>query len=411
MYCYVENESYNLDIDVPVDLFKRGLCESHYGKYKFKFSGFIISENKLFIVFPKGMTVNQEKFKLNQDVHTLYNVLTRYKSESSKLTVFEEELLGGQGNNNSIAAAFWLIRDYEENGIIKFNKTKYITNRGKIDWSKTTQKFKPYFSNNNPLYLDFVTKKNDNDLNNILTRIHRHVLKKCFYLFGAVLGYGSFEYGEHDEYDFDYDISLEHLKQELHNTFIDREISLISNLIQFLSGSDNSRETTSFQSFAVPHFHVVWEKICHYLFSNSSTRGRFPNPYWEVKNKIIKTSQIPDILFITNSHINIIDAKYYSINYLNTGLPGWGDLVKQFFYSHTFNSNETSDLEILNIFLFPGKSICGMEYFGKAGVENRTSLGYIYAYILDTSLAMTYYANYDEGSFRNKLINLIKNRQ
>ena len=160
--------------------------------------------------------------------------------------------------------------------------------------------------------------------------------------------------------------------------------------------------------YATPYFHWVWEKICSFLFSNQKEIV-LPKPYWEVNNEKSYTEQIPDVLFKFNNTIYVLDAKYYRTKYAPKKLPGWGDLVKQFFYAHTLKKTlekQFGNVKIENIFLFPGTTENEIEYLGYAAVEGLSSLGKINGFVLDVYKAMQHYVNYDKGNFKEKLISL-----
>src|SRR5699024_3483350 len=141
-----------------------------------------------------------------------------------------------------------------------------------------------------------------------------------------------------------------------------------------------------------------------------------PAPRWSIGSNAQVRKQNPDILFKEEDKLYIIDAKYYNVR---SNLPGWGDLVKQFFYSHTIigrlnsfskkeneqktnidDSEETSnklksfkriftDLHhIYNIFIFPKTDHDEpdlVSYLGSTEVEDNKELGRIFTF----SIAMT----------------------
>src|SRR5699024_9906604 len=95
----------------------------------------------------------------------------------------------------------------------------------------------------------------------------------------------------------------------------------------------------------------------------------------------------------------ILDAKYYKLN----KLPGWGDLVKQFFYANTLSVS----CEIKNILLFPNSNKdTSVNYLGYAAIENNRQFGRINGYTVDIYIAMKSYVNYDKGDFQAQLISL-----
>ena len=412
--CFVEFEEYSFDQfkgKIPNELFIRGICVKERENLIFKCTGFIVIQNKIFVVFPKGYVIPKEEQMLKKNIRLLIDVLTKY-SRKTKLDPVEESLLGGLGGNSTfISAAFWLIRDYLDYGIINFQRQEYGLNQSaNINWSRTIKSINPVISNQRPVYLDLVTKKHI-IYDNLITQIHQYVLDQCLDLYGWLFDYdGEFR----NEYDLpcDEDLAIYLLDLEAQRTFEERKSNLFLNLKEFILGSHNQSKD-SITTFVTPYFHTVWEKICYSLFTdlNDKSLPKLPNPYWEVNNTIAKTEQIPDIMFKIDNKLFILDAKYYRIKYAPKQLPGWGDLVKQFFYRHTLIKDEEDEIE--NIFIFPGQTNNDINYLGYAAVDGMSGLGKINGYILDIHKAMEFYVDNKKGDFKGKLLSfyLTKNNE
>ncbi|XRG77009.1 LlaJI family restriction endonuclease [Rossellomorea sp. GAMAL-10_SWC] len=315
---------------------------------------------------------------------------------------YEKELLGGIGGNNSISSAFWIMEDFINNGLINLQKEiNSINTSGRINWNRTINKLNPVLSNGNPLYLDFFSKNRNVDINNIIYRIHKYAVYQSLKRFGWLISYPL----EHEESDLiiDKDTAIHYLQIELQMTFIDREVNLYKNLIEFLNGSIENDKNNHIFTFLTPHFHTVWEKITDYIFDGiKDDEINIPRPYWNVKHKIKYTKQIPDTIFISENKLFIVDAKYYRVE----KLPGWSDLVKQFFYANTLKV----PLDIKNILIFPSShKETIIKYLGYAAIENNDDLGYINGYTVDLIEAMKSYANYNKKHFKNILITLESN--
>lgn len=406
--CFVESEEYPYQLVqeyIDEQLFEKGLCVKEKDHIIFKFTGVVFSKNQLLVVFPKGYKIPKEHHLLKKHVLILVDVLTRYSRENN-LDPSEEEFLNGfEGIHESLESAFWLIEDYIENGIIHIHENKYVLNQGtNINWSRTIKRLAPIISNQRPLYLDVITKKRDNDLNNIITQIHRYAVNYCLHTYGWLFGYDEEGLYENVELPCDRDLALHLLDLEVQKTFVDREINLYNHLKKFIVGSNEFSKNKIF-TYATPYFHWVWEKICSFLFSSEEVIT-LPRPYWEVNNRKSYTEQIPDILFRFNDTIYVVDAKYYRTKYAPQKLPGWGDLVKQFFYVYTLKE-KLDNVNTENIFIFPGTvAENDIEYLGYAAIEGQSNLGTINGFVLDVSKAMQHYANHEKGNFKEKLVDL-----
>jgi len=411
-HCFVELEKYSYaDLAHTIDnyLFERGLCIREKDKLAFKFTGVFIYRNQFIIVFPKGYQIPKEDRILKQHIRTLINVLTRY-SQENRLEPLEEELLNGFGGQyENVKDIFWLIDDFVEHGLIDIQQSSYILNGGSnISWARTIKSVTPIISNQRPVYLDLVTKKNNVDYNNLITKIHYYVINNCLNLYGWLFDYELNSISDTEDLPCDKDLALHLLDIEIQKTFADREITLLNTLKRFIVGNNEGSQSSIF-TYATPYFHWVWEKICYSLFMGQLKKDpllKLPKPYWEVNDKRAYTEQIPDILFESEHTLYILDAKYYSINYAPFKLPGWGDLVKQFFYAYTLREKIHKDKDIKNIFIFPGQSDDDIEYLGHASLEGETSLGKINGFTLDVYRAMEHYVSYEEGNFKKKLLGL-----
>ena len=404
--CFIEFEEYSFDKykgKIPNELFIRGVCVKENENLLFKCTGFIAFQNHLYVVFPKGYVIPKDEQILKKHIRLLIDVLTKY-SRTSKLDSVEESLLGGLGENTSfISVAFWLIRDYFDYGIIHFERHEYSFNQSaNINWPRTIKSMNPVISNQRPVYLDLVTKKHAH-YDHLITHIHQYAVNYCLDLYGWLFDYDS-EYGIEYELPCDKETALYLLDLESQRTFEDRKSNLFLNLKELILGSHNQSKD-SVTTFVTPYFHTVWEKICYSLFTDLSEKSlpKLPNPYWKVNNVTATTEQIPDIMFKEKNKLFILDAKYYRIKHAPKKLPGWGDLVKQFFYRHTLIKNKKDVIE--NIFLFPGQTDNDIEYLGFAAVDEITNLGQINGYIIDIHKAMQFYVNGKKGDFKGKLLN------
>ncbi|WIG30105.1 LlaJI family restriction endonuclease [Bacillus toyonensis] len=415
-HCFIENVKYStkkLKVNLGVNIFKAGLCEEINQVVIFRFVGFYISDNNEFIVvFPKGYKIPGSEVQLSEDIANLINTLSRYQKESN----FDPEntqILGDAGNYTSLSAANWLIKDFITNGIFINNKISYVRNQNNnIDWPKTIKYMNPVISNKQVAYLEFVSRKKRTDESNLLTRVHGYIVYQSFKILGPFIGLKMppelIEYNNELLQEYDINQIIHFVEQERNNLFADREVHLCNKLIEFLKGNSSAEADSNIMCLAVRHFHVVWEKICSFLFANMSANNIMPNPFWQVNDKSIKTSQIPDVMLRNKNQLYIIDAKYYTLYKNLKGLPGWGDLVKQFFYLYTLKDRVDNIREMFNIFVFPGTSNEIIKYYGKAAVEGVESLGHIYGFTLDVSQALKMYAHYNNNQMKNNLVEVVQ---
>lgn len=410
--CFIDEEKYiykDLIEEIPTELFVRGICVKQDDKLVFKCTGFIVVQNQIYVVFPKGCIIPEDDHNLKIHVRLLINVLMKYSHNKNKLDPIEESLLGGLGDNqNYISAAFWLIEDFSKYGIVDFVEEEYgINHSNNINWARTIKNSQPLISNKNPVYLDLVTKKKVRS-KNIISQIHNYVIEECLRMYGWLFEYDNV-IGSKYSLPCDEGVAIHLLELEIQNTFEERKLNLYFNLKEFILGSHNESKE-EILTFVTPYFHTVWEKMCYFIFSNDDYKlPILPKPFWKTHEKKAETEQIPDIMYKEEETLVIIDAKYYQIKYAPKKLPGWGDLVKQFFYRHTLIKNEEKIIE--NVFLFPGQTKKEIKYLGYAALEevdDSFNLGRINGYILDIDTIMYCYVNNDKGNFKNRLSDMIK---
>lgn len=404
--CFVEFREYNYDNYRDLldnSLFEKNLCKRKGDKFYFAFTGFITIKNDLIIVFPKGYDLPSTEEILLSNIRTLAGTLLRY-SEEINLDEEERTMLSGENKMTpeGIAPALWLIRDYQEYGFLRREIRQYQERAGqRIDWSRTIKTKQAYHSNSRPIYIDVVSKKSSIDMNNILYRLHRYVVQRSIKKYGWLLGNFQINFEPQDE-ELPCDLSTadEHIRQELEQTFVNREIAVLQNISYYLLGSGDEHEDTSLNTFATPFFHNVWEVICGYLLKNeySNLKHIVPKPTWNTQFGKKSTVQKPDILFIEDDELFIVDAKYYDVD--REKLPGWHDLVKQFFYYYSLKDIAT---KTHNILLFPS-SKSGIRGVGFVEIESRPDLGKIEALCSDLMEAMSKYKDYQVSKFREQIV-------
>ncbi|WP_142919886.1 LlaJI family restriction endonuclease [Peribacillus glennii] len=404
-HCFIENYPYSYAVyqdSVYEELFQMGYCEKKMnGNFIFKCTGFIFLNNTFFIIFPKGYRLPDDNKELIDHIRVLVSTLIRYKREN-KLVEEENELNSSAGEiENSVAAALWLLQDYKENNFIRRNvKKKRINHGNKINWPLTIKKVNPTISNSRPVYLNFVTEKSFEDSEHILYALHRYVVQKSFQKYGWLVDVLIEVDPFFDELPVNQQLALFVLQRELQNTFLEREIRLLNYIIEFISGSGENNNEKTFYTLITSYFHHVWEVICSYVFKSEylQLKDNIPQPVWHIKGTTKTPRQIPDILFLEQDTLYVLDAKYYDVA---NNLPGWHDLVKQFFYAVSL---KTVYQKVVNVLIFPGSTGDKQFYHGYVDIDSRIELGSIQAYSIDTYTAMSLYSAYRTSDFRESLV-------
>ncbi len=374
--------------------------------FSFNFVGVVLANSTPIFVFPKNFSFseNSKSGKLADSARLLYNVLTRYKQDG-KYQRESELYLAGKSSflSNQIDAALNILNDYRENGILNpKSRCENLNGKTRVNWQKTISKCQPVFSDASPIYTSVVTRKWRSQQDNLLAKIHAAILTKASDAWGWLANVEVARTDRLSVLPISPHGAILFLTRELQRVYRQREINTINFLIQFLKSSSDER-CSSISLFGTPHYMQVWEKICGYIFDNlyEELKSNIPQPKWTLdidRQGDGKIRQIPDIFSVRAKTLYIFDAKYY--NYENS-LPGWPDIVKQFFYSLTIVSDvreqsivKTLSLdEVFNVFLLPDYVAPRFSRIGSVCVQGNDELGNVEAMGINQNLAMWLYAN------------------
>lgn len=379
-------------------------------KFRMTVTGFLICCENIIVVFPKGYVVPELPQK---DAASLLRVLLRYRN-SRNLSKDEISMLHGDQTYRSgrLASAVALLDDYYSNGFLKRTvKAHTSKSSGFIDWNKTIKVNVPIVSKSRPLYLSPVVRTTNADPHNVVSMIHRSIVSECISMFGWLLGLEN-DTANECRMPVSPDAALDILYTELGRTFVQREIEVLKLMVQYLSAVTGRNSKTGVELLATPYFYNTWEAICGFIFQNQYTNLKhlIPQPSW--KNAIVsgKISQRPDILYVHNQSLYILDAKYYDYT---VSLPGWHDVVKQLFYRFTLEKScmdkkvsrcILSDIvNIKNVFILPENSQRDFVHLGDISVDSVKELETIYVIAINTAKAMDIYARGARFEYRDSL--------
>lgn len=325
---------------------EKGILVKQNDGFKFKFVGICIVDNKTIFINPKYLSDDKES-------QIVLRLLMEY-SNREILELAEKEYLSHEykDKTNILGVIDYILKDYFENGLyINIEKRLNINGQGRIDWNRTIERNSVMFNKNGqPIYTELETWENNINNNFIITNIHKYIINECFKKLKqlGLLDIFNYEYLEleiNEEYDKEF--MLNKLNKELNNQFEDRKVSILKAMISFINELSSDSEDEPIILFGTKFFHVVWEKVNSYIFSNeyNSLSKYIPIPKWKTlqgkwianrKNKII-----PDILKLHRENFMILDAKYYSIKLNDNsvrGNPESYDIIKQFTYQLAFEN-------------------------------------------------------------------------
>ncbi|QII37380.1 LlaJI family restriction endonuclease [Rouxiella badensis] len=329
-------------------------------QYKLDFCGMVMQDNRVDIFLPRnsGTISHLDQQKTSASLIRAIHKYTQNKDRSLFSEGASERLVG----DSFLALAFTLFSDYVEHGIYFRKTTDIRKNTGKIDWKRTIGKIQGYPSNGVLAYLDTLGRKNLIHYDDEVTRIHAEIIREIDRIVGWVFSDENLDITSELAYikkpSGDVKTKIGVLERELAGVFSDRKIKLMIDLVAYLTNktgrSDNSLV------IGISKFHSMWEHMIDSCMKwKYDINRRLAKPCYKINGEYQiaaqKGGRTDTVLRSPDKSIfSIIDAKYYGAENL-ANLPGWPDLIKQFFYALALK-DIYPEATIHNWFIFPGAS-------------------------------------------------------
>ncbi|MCK4708641.1 MAG: LlaJI family restriction endonuclease [Gammaproteobacteria bacterium] len=269
----------------------------------------------------------------------------------------------GRKSLNQLSLIVSLLDDFRQNGIYTRRREVRKLNLGRTDWKKTVNRVIPFPGRSGqPVYLDTHGIKRQYFNNCEIAIIHASVIHQLDINFSWIVT-GNIRPIAPELRDYStpkgnakYQISK--LKNELSQTYSDRDIRLLKLLIRYLQ-TDSGTDTSNFIA-GLGKFHFCWEHMLGKVLKNTvSLNNKLPTPAYIDKSGNVLTANEKGMrtdIILHNKKENrytVADAKYYAATNVRNA-PGWGDIVKQLFYEKALKTLDTGAM-IKNAFIFPGK--------------------------------------------------------
>lgn len=358
-------------------------------KYYFNFVGLVIYDEFIIKCYPKY--INNTK-KPNKEINQILKLMKFMINSKSNLNRFD--LMNYEVSNNILPLINEIIEMYYQKGLYtKHASISVLNGLNDIDWNRTINEFHPILINERPIYSDWLSKKNEIDGNNLITRIHKCVLQDCFSIINNLELNDLFDI----EYNILTDIKLidvgdkyyliNTIENEINTQYNADKIYLLKILRRYIEyKSENNDEALSF-IYGTDNFKQIWEDVCQKVmddkkdyytdeilkfkdnlhYNGNLIKNIIPKPTWYSENNNLigksKESLRPDIISITEKNKEIIftiyDAKYYNPildeNKKIEGYPGISDITKQYVYELAYKDfiNRNDIKYVYNCFLIP----------------------------------------------------------
>ena len=437
------------------------------------FVGIKITQAERTVTFPMGYflgksSLSASKIKKEERSEILNLIKSIALCTSNKNGELVSVLNGELKCDFPIKSMLYIIEDFLDRGSYYIEKeTLYAkSTNGKISWSRTIKNIKPAVSETGLAFLDFIIRESRIQENQLITELHKHCVYKCFEVFGFLYTPFIPEKGLLDEADISKNRKYyaQVLQEKIDSTYLESNIELFENLLNFISSFDSESETKE-AAYGTNCFQVVWENLVDSVFGNIAQAEKekyfYPASRWNFTDRKSKNNAPlrPDTIMIAetaeaercpeNPQNNdrrkcfIIDSKYYSYTMLRKldseeneneqesvlvhgSIPGTDSIQKQITYAQYVDSDiKTFDSErrekfrfnpsdIFNVFILPDNSIEEkLQYIGYAtskwhdGSKNYHT---IHAVTLDTKFLLEN-GNKRSDEMQKELIKLVENWQ
>jgi hypothetical protein len=357
------------------DFLQKGILQKKENNmFKFSFVGIFVNPKTgvdLSIILPKYLdnTILANENQCQDYTRLLIRLFRKYAKKSLNDSYMDQlDVLSENTFFNLIAIIDYLISDYLEYGLYSNDQECYELNgNGTINWEKTIEEKFTVISNRRPIYLDLVTRAEENDENDYIRQIHQNIIYECFSLleqfsFLEIFEYPSLYITKAKSIIEDVNHQLTSIDLELRNVFSDRKIMLLKAMQYFLK---QNMPLTSSETifFGTKSFHVIWETISSEIFQNQYNEYKecIPKPIWTSNTTAsFGKTMIPDIIRRLDQSLIIFDAKYYKLPFNDTGSllsghPGVEDVNKQYLYELALRQCDRNIdvMHYYNIFLLP----------------------------------------------------------
>lgn len=387
------------------------------------FVGMKCENGRFEVDFPLGYHISKDEKGLRKDILQLLSViaLTVDKKESQLLDQSDESYKLGF----PFQAYLYIIADFYNRGYYKEREVKFKTEtRGKIDWNRTIKSQKPYIQDNNVFYLQFKTRKNPLNENEMITLIHEY----CVYVSFSMLGWlFTPTLPSKPRIKFNKKLFRNIVMEKIIHTFNDMNKSLFLNMLAVIDYTQNPDAPLNFE-YGVDPFDHVWEVLIDEVFGIKEKEEYYPKTMWKLSDKNYNNADLrPDSILLWNGNIYVLDAKNYKYGYTRLGsdLPKSTDVNKQITYGEYIAENEYfktkhgEEFETYNAFLMPydgfdwNKDGEQIRWIGESvgnWKSNNKKYERIQGILVDVKSLITAY-KYSDNNIIEKLVDSIENQK
>lgn len=339
----------------------RDRCSVNQNKEADTFVGLKCENGEFSVHFPLGFNVSAEDKDLRKDIILLLDTIA--ETTAKKESVIYNSAKSYHHTMFPIQAYMAVIKDYYERGYYKEREIQYVVaKRGKIDWNKTIKTQRPYVQDNQVFYLDFVTRKNQVNENELISLIHEYCVYESFSKIGWLF---TASMPQKPKLKFNRKLFKTVLVQKISKTFNDRNRKLFKEMLAILEYFGDSNVSVDYK-YGTDRFEYVWESLIDKVYGIVEKEKYFPRTSWIVDGRRSSNSCLePDTIMLWNGNVYVLDAKYYKYGDTKkvSDLPESSSINKQITYGEyiaeqdIFRRMHGDNYQVFNAFIMPFSTI------------------------------------------------------
>ena len=383
------------------------------------FVGLVFEDGNLRVYFPLGYRRSDKDDERRKDILNLISVLGSFMENESS---FENAKLTNKKPESGFPVQAYLrvISDFLAHGYYHETETEHcLSLSGKINWRKTVKTIKPELVGDDFLFMNFITRKSQNNENALVTQIHKYFVYEAFYkigfLFCSLLP-------AKPQITYNSRLFRSVINLKLSKTFSDRNLILFNDMkliMDYLDASDTNKKN---YRYGTEEFEYVWERLVDHVYGVTNKADYYPHTKWHIGSRVFNDGDVdykknalrPDTIMLVDDDVKkeifVLDSKYYKYGESRnaSALPGTDSIIKQVAYGRYVETNkEHPELRvdgnnIFNAFILPFDSQSGNspEVFGYAQTTyewNDKPYHKIYGVFLDMKDLMFHHTRHDDS--------------
>ena len=245
------------------------------------FVGLKCDGDDISIHFPLGFEISHDEKELRSDILLLLDTIK--STTSRKESEYVQGIKSFEQVSFPVQAYLEVIFDFYKRGYYKEIEALYnVAKKGKINWNRTIKTQKVYIQDGNAYYLDFVTKNNSLQNDQMITLIHEYCVYESFDKMGWLFTHSM---PRKPRIKFNYRLFKGILVDKIASAFNDKNRMLFRNLLAIIDYTGSGFSNKNFQ-YGTYRFEYIWESLVDKVYGISGKEEFFPKTYWNIDKNV-----------------------------------------------------------------------------------------------------------------------------